>query len=351
MIVKNEEAVLARCLSSVSAAVDEIVIVDTGSTDHTKDIAYGFTDRVYDFAWIDDFSAARNFAFSKATTDYLLWLDADDVLERKDLKKLLDLKSKLSAEIDVVYMKYDVAFDENRRPTFSYYRERLIRRCEKAVWLEPVHEAIVPFGKTLYSDIAVTHKKPPSRESGGRNLAIIENQLSQGKQLSPRLCYYYARELMQHREYERAAAVFEALIETPEAWSVHKISACRELYQCKQKGYKKENAVAILYRSFAFGPPEAEILCDIGQHFLDENNPAAAEFWYLAALSKRPDPHALSFVETEYYDFIPLMQLCVIYDRMGNQKLAAEYNEKAGRIKPNSPAYLHNKQYFSNFSK
>ena len=60
MIVKNEEERLARCLSGVQGAVDEIIIVDTGSRDATKEAARRFTDRVYDFAWIDDFAAARN---------------------------------------------------------------------------------------------------------------------------------------------------------------------------------------------------------------------------------------------------------------------------------------------------
>lgn len=70
MIVKNEEKVLKRCLDSVKEAVDEIIIVDTGSTDKTKSIALAYTDKVYDFEWINDFSAARNEAYRKATMDY-----------------------------------------------------------------------------------------------------------------------------------------------------------------------------------------------------------------------------------------------------------------------------------------
>ena len=74
MIVKDEEAVLGRCLDSIKSAADEIVIVDTGSTDRTKEIAADYTDRIYDFKWEDDFSAARNFALSKGYKDYLMWL-------------------------------------------------------------------------------------------------------------------------------------------------------------------------------------------------------------------------------------------------------------------------------------
>ncbi len=71
MIVKNEEKVLGRCLDSIADLMDEIIIVDTGSTDRTKEIAKKYTEHIYDFEWIDDFSAARNFSFSKATKDYI----------------------------------------------------------------------------------------------------------------------------------------------------------------------------------------------------------------------------------------------------------------------------------------
>jgi glycosyltransferase involved in cell wall biosynthesis len=78
MIVKNEEKYLSRCLNSVKGIVDEIIVVDTGSTDNTKEIAESFGARIYDFSWINDFSAARNFAIGKSTGDYNLILDADE---------------------------------------------------------------------------------------------------------------------------------------------------------------------------------------------------------------------------------------------------------------------------------
>ena len=87
MIVRDEEAVLERCLESIADIVDEIVIVDTGSVDNTKNIAEKFTDQVFDFTWIDDFSAARNFAFSKGQGDYLMWMDADDVFPASEKRK------------------------------------------------------------------------------------------------------------------------------------------------------------------------------------------------------------------------------------------------------------------------
>ena len=81
MIVKNEEKILDRCLSGLADLMDEIIVVDTGSTDRTKEIAAKYTDKIYDFKWINDFSAARNYAFSKATRDYIYSADADEVLD------------------------------------------------------------------------------------------------------------------------------------------------------------------------------------------------------------------------------------------------------------------------------
>ena len=119
MIVKDEELVLGRCLNSVKNLVDEIIIVDTGSTDKTKEIAALYTDKIYDFKWINDFSAARNYSFSKATKDYIMWLDADDVLLEEDYIKLQDLKESLDESVDMVVMKYNMSFDKNNNPCFS----------------------------------------------------------------------------------------------------------------------------------------------------------------------------------------------------------------------------------------
>jgi len=83
MIVKNEENTLGRCLETIKDLVEEMIIVDTGSTDKTKEVAMQFTDNIFDFAWIDDFAAARNYSFQFASKEYIMWLDADDILDEK----------------------------------------------------------------------------------------------------------------------------------------------------------------------------------------------------------------------------------------------------------------------------
>ena len=132
MIVKDEEEVLARCLNCVQPFADEIIIADTGSSDNTIKIARTFTDKVYPFEWCDDFSAARNFSFSKAGCELVMWLDADDVISDADAQKIAALKEEMCG-YDVAFLLYAAAFD-GERPTFTYYRERIFRRSFGLKW-------------------------------------------------------------------------------------------------------------------------------------------------------------------------------------------------------------------------
>ena len=189
MIVKNEEDVLARCLESVSGLVDEIVVVDTGSTDRTREIAERFTGRVYDFIWINDFAAARNYAFSLAEKDYCMWLDADDVILDGDRAAFQTLKETLDPEVNVVMAKYNTGFDEDGNVTFSYFRERLIKNHAGMRWEGAVHEAVTPVGRVVYNGFAVTHRKLRPSDPD-RNLRIYEAQLERGTELEPRQQFY-----------------------------------------------------------------------------------------------------------------------------------------------------------------
>lgn len=91
MIVKDEEEWIAQCLQSVSSVIHEAIVVDTGSTDKTVEIAKAHGAQVYHFAWIDDFAAARNFSLAHATGDWILVLDADEMIAPSDLHSLVML--------------------------------------------------------------------------------------------------------------------------------------------------------------------------------------------------------------------------------------------------------------------
>src|SRR5579885_2980294 len=95
MIVKNEAAALGRCLASVRDIVDEIIVVDTGSSDNTKEIARQYEAKVFDFPWCDNFASARNESIRHATGQWLLWLDADEYFDDANRQRLQNLLANL----------------------------------------------------------------------------------------------------------------------------------------------------------------------------------------------------------------------------------------------------------------
>lgn len=346
MIVKNEEEVLARCLSCVKGLVDEIIVVDTGSTDRTREIAAQFTDRIYDFDWVNDFSAARNHSFSLATGDYCLWLDADDVLLDQDREAFLALKESLSPNVSVVMMKYNTGFDEQGNVTFSYYRERIVKNNPLLRWKGAVHEVIEPVGEVFYSDCAITHKKLRATDPD-RNLGIFEARIAKGETLDPRERFYYARELYYHKCYAKAIAVLEQFLDDQAGWVENKIDACCHLAYCYYGLGEEQNALRALLRSLELDLPRAEVCCELGKHFLDRERLSQAAFWYTMATTCKQDARRGGFTAPDCYGYLPCIGLCVCYSRMGQYERAARFNELAGQFKPDSPAVAHNREYFA----
>ena len=345
MIAKNEEDVLERCLKSVADLVDEIIIVDTGSTDRTKEIAARFTDKLYDLPWQDDFSAARNESFSHASMDYCMWLDADDILLEEDRNAFRAMKDTLDPTVAVVMAPYHTGFDESGQVTFSYYRERLIKSRAGMKWAGAVHEAVTPVGNVLYGDFAVTHRKTRPSDPD-RNLRIYQAQLAEGKVLEPRQQFYYGRELYYHRRWQEALEVFERFLAEGHGWVENNIDACCHCAYChKELGHSQETLEALL-RTFAYDRPRAEVCCDIGLWFFQREQYRQAAYWYTLALTCARDDRRGGFVSPDCYGYLPCIQLYVCYSRLGDQKRAETFNELAAAFKPNSPSVLHNRAFF-----
>lgn len=345
MIVKNEEPVLGRILEQMSEIADEIIIVDTGSGDHTKDIARQYTSLVFDFPWIQDFSAARNFACSKASMDYWMWLDADDVIQPHQQQKLLRLKETLPPTTDVVMMKYLTGFDEKGNGTFSYYRERLMKNNCGFVWKGKVHETVTPTGVILHSDIEIEHRKKQAGDPD-RNLAIYETMIANGEPLEPRHQFYYGRELCYHKQYEKAIPVFEHFLDDDDGWIENKIDACLQLSHCYLALGDEKNAAAALLHSFTLDIPRPEICCALGLLMMNRQAYRQAIYWYGQALANPVDESLGGFFQKDFQGYIPHIQLCVCYDRLGNHEKALEYHKLTMAEKPDSLAVKQNQEYF-----
>lgn len=231
MIVKDKEAVIERCLQTIRPLVDEIVVVDTGSADATKHLAGRYTDQVYDFQWIDDFSAARNFSFSFATKEYILWLDADDTLTEEDIAAFHRLKKTLDPQIDLVMMKYNAPLDEGGSQVLAYDRERLLKRRLNYRWIGPIHEMIIPKGNVLYSSIAISRGKPADADP----LWLYEGAAARGGRLGARERCDYANRLIERGRYQKAAAVLGGLLGDEIIRSADDAATRRLLRDCRER--------------------------------------------------------------------------------------------------------------------
>lgn len=348
MIVKNEEKTIERCLSSICGLVDEIIVVDTGSIDRTKEIVRKFTDKIYDFKWVNDFSKARNYAFSLAAMDYQMWLDADDIITEDEAAKFLHLKETLSADVDVVTMKYHTHFDEHGNPVFTSTRERLLKRKSNFVWNDSVHEYITMRGKIINSDVAISHKKDYTHNTqSDRNIKIYEERLQNGEIFNARSTYYFARELMDHGRYEEAATYFEKFINDGEGWIEDNISACLALANCYGQLNMPSDRFHILICSFMYDLPRAEICCELAHDFRISGDYEKAIYWYKTALSV-PQTDKGGFRQNDYYGYIPHIELCVCYSHLGDFETAKYHNNMAGKIKPDAFAVKYNEKYLAN---
>jgi len=341
MIVKNEAKTIAHCLESVKYTVDEIILVDTGSSDQTKEIAGSYTDQIFDFEWIDNFSVARNFSFNQAKMDYILWLDADDVLLEEDQKKMFQLKQTLDTSVDSVTMIYNYAFDEYGNTSLSFRRNRLVKRLKNFQWHGAVHEYLAVEGNILDSDIVVTHKR--TNRQSGRNLSIFEKLLAKSEKLTPRDLYYYANELRDNGQLQNAAEHYQLFLDCGQGWVEDNIAACDTLADifCQLGDAGKERE--FILRSFLYDSPRAELCCRMGYYHARNKDYKKASFWYELATNLEKPENNCGFFNEAYWTWLPHFQLCVCFYYLGDYEKSFKHNEIARNYRPFDQDVLRNK--------
>jgi len=198
LIVRNEESVLARCLDSVKGA-DEIIIVDTGSVDKTKEIASLYTNKIFDFQWCDDFAKARNFAKAQCTGDWILSIDADEFLEDDGVDKL---KILLEDYYDCVAK---VKMFSSGNP---FTAPRFFKNVPEIYWVGAIHELPNVATQNIF-DVQITYTSSPSHQyDPDRNLRILKKEYLENPS-NTRSMYYLAREYCYRNDYTKAIEIFD----------------------------------------------------------------------------------------------------------------------------------------------
>jgi glycosyltransferase involved in cell wall biosynthesis len=161
MIVRDEENLLQKSLSSVLPLIDELVIIDTGSKDQTKQIAQKFTEKVYDFMWVEDFAKARNFSLKFATKKYVLFWDVDFLIDKQSLNFLKKLKSKNFENFDILSFAWQTS--EN-----ILVPRNFLFKNKDFIFQYPIHEELInitkkPFRQQFYPQIKIQHLPETSK--------------------------------------------------------------------------------------------------------------------------------------------------------------------------------------------
>jgi tetratricopeptide (TPR) repeat protein len=185
MIVRDEASRLAACLGSARRAVDEAVVVDTGSTDDTRDIARAHGARVFEWAWRDDFAAARNEALARTRGEWVLVLDADERLAPGAPERVRAAAAETAAHDGFDCLVVSALPAGQPAPEVASWLCRLFRRRPHVAFEGRVHEQVAPSirragGSIARAEITIAHEgyADPSPAKLARNLALLERQLA-----------------------------------------------------------------------------------------------------------------------------------------------------------------------------
>ncbi|MBQ7614455.1 MAG: glycosyltransferase [Butyrivibrio sp.] len=329
MIVKNEEENLERCLNSLKGIVDEMIVVDTGSTDRTKEIAMKMGAKVSNFKWNWDFSEARNYAFSLATGDYIYSADADEEIDEENRQRFFALKTDLGElDVDIVQMYYcnQLSF----RTVYNYDRElrpKLFKRLRRFVWEGPIHEQVMLNPVVCDSDIEIIHR--PRENHAGRDLHVFRRAVNQGKRFSKRLHNMYARELFM-------GGTEEDFLKAKDYFIHSSMDNLRELDEIKEAScvlahianIEKDPLLLLKYSlKDSISEMSSEMCCELGDFYFDKGDYDEAIVWYYNAAYE-----CESILDIKRSGTIPRLALAKCYRALGNEEQAMDYEREASGL-------------------
>jgi tetratricopeptide (TPR) repeat protein len=354
MIVKNEEANLEACLRPVCGLVDEIVVVDTGSTDRTKEIASDLGARVFDFPWCDDFAAARNESLRHARGDWVFWLDADHHMDEANVKKLEGLFGELTEPAAYCMTELSDDSGKNRRITHP----RLFKLAPDVRWKYRVHEQIAPalMGKGFplrETDIVIRHTGYRSsefvRQKLERNLRLLLLDIAEHSNDTSVLLHLGMTYVFFARYAEAVPLLLRALSPLgphhPEARFVlqHLVESLRglgrldlALKHCLQglQWFPHEVYFQEMKRSLDSGPQQVTVslpqALNVARHYYEAGRLEQAEEQYQQILQAHPNQ----------VDALHLLGM--IAGRTGRPARAVDYLQATLRLKPDFAAAHNN---------
>jgi glycosyltransferase involved in cell wall biosynthesis/tetratricopeptide (TPR) repeat protein/predicted O-methyltransferase YrrM len=329
LIVRNEEANLPACLGSAADLADEVIVVDTGSTDRTKEIAARFGARVFDFPWVDSFAAARNECLRHATGDWIFWLDADDRLDEDNRARLRQLFAGLGEENAAYSMKCLCLPDKATGTATVVDHVRLFRNHPQIRWDYRVHEQILPAvrkmgGEVRWADATIRHAGYQDPALRGRklqrDLRLLELDFAERPD-DPFTLFNLGSVYQELGRHAEALPLLRRSLELshPNDSIVRKLYAL--IVQCHRNLGQPNEALAVCRKGLGVCPEDVELLFVEGVLLRERGDLAGAERSLLRLLDARPAGHFAS-VDAGLQGYKARHNLGVVYHQQGRAEEA-----------------------------
>lgn len=344
-ILKNELKNIPRLLASVEGCFDEIHLTDTGSNDGSLELIEGYIRDgknpantkifLHHFTWCDDFSAARNYSFSHPQTDYIMWMDLDDVLSSKEaFRRWRDTALELA---DFWLNTYHYSLSQEGKPLCSFARERVIKRSLGLKWTYFVHEGILPSIQGLNVSYAQTWSINHLRDAEdlkadrSRNLSLFDKHPVK----DARMTYYYGKELFENQKpLEAFGELMKAASVPPNELQIHdRVMALQYACLAAMALNQMEKAISLAHQGLQLSPERAEFFIVIADSYVKLGKVREASVYYASASACQFQGSAgiqgAIFAHEDSYGNYPLTQLSKIMANSEKFDEAEEYAKKA----------------------
>ncbi len=334
IIAKNEEKNIERCLESVKSFDCEIIVVDTGSTDKTKEIALKYTSKVYDFEWINDFSAARNFSISKASYDWILVLDCDEWVEEADPDEFIRLAREYPTYIGRLTRK-NLIHQNGGQTEYIDLVERFFSK-RYYCYDGPIHEQVTPFSArqlvafeipltVLHSGYVGTEEELEAKRI--RNMTLLEKELEKHPD-DPYLYFQIGQEYYCLEDYETAVEYYGKVLTfdiSPTLEYLHMTIIAYGNCLLSLKRIDEALQLANIYDTFGH---LAEFVFLMGRVYYEASMPlkAMSEFIKATTMEAKHSKNVTTYLSWYY--------IGRINERMGDTKNARLFYEKCGDFEP-----------------
>ena len=328
MIVKNEERTLKRCLESIKDSVDEIVVIDTGSTDNTKAIARAFTDKVFEYKWMDDFSDARNYALTFCTGDWIIVIDADEYVENSIRSLITDFISNNPNAVGKI-AQINETINNDHVQLSQCVLSRLFPRGIR--FTGRVHEQLDTDKVRVYTGIRFLHDGYLHNNKVSRNTKLLEMAIADNP-VDGYNVFQLAHQYFLDNSYKKASIFFEKaldIVNTSDNIYPHLIS--NYLFTL-MKIQAWDKGIFLIEQNYDFMKYYADFHFTCATFFMEAAFHDPERYIHLMQLIPECYENCLVIGESDQHDhiigtgsFLAEFNLAVYYETTGNLELATKF--------------------------